>query len=94
MSIDTVLTDAEIESVAEHVYEAFRLGKYGEQEYLPIWHDLETKPLDVPEVRATVAAVERILAGRQEAAVNVLRTLLVSALPEPTPEPIDAGSEQ
>jgi hypothetical protein len=58
------LTDDEREALAEPVYDAYRLGKFGAKEYLPMWHELDRKPMETPEAAAVIAAVERILAAR------------------------------
>lgn len=59
---DVVLAEAERESLAEPVYDTYRLGRY--PEYLPMWHELETKPVGTPEVQRLCAAVESIVAAR------------------------------
>lgn len=58
------LTEQEQKAVVEGVYDAYRLGRYGSEEYLPMWHELETKPLGTPEAQMVLRAVEAIIAGR------------------------------
>lgn len=62
------LTDEEKAFLAEPVYDAYRLGKYGEAEYLPMWHELEIPPTETPEHRAVYAAAEKIIDARERAA--------------------------
>lgn len=67
------LVDAEREKLAEVIYDSYRLGKYGSVEYLPMWHELETKPTRTPEVHRAVGVVESIVAGRVSALVQRTR---------------------
>lgn len=62
------LTEAEQESVAEQVYEAYRLGRMAARaEHLPDWHDPESRTrLPQVEIRRALDAVETILAARAD----------------------------
>jgi hypothetical protein len=49
--------------LAPYLYEAYRLGKYGKQEYLPMWHEKPAEEHSVPwpEVEGAVMAVLSVL---------------------------------
>ena len=51
------------EALAPYLYEAYRLGKYGEQEYLPMWHEKPAAEHSVPwpEVDGAVTAVLSVI---------------------------------
>lgn len=36
------------EALAPYLYEAYRLGKYGSPEYLPMWHEKPAREHSVP----------------------------------------------
>lgn len=56
------LTRASRELLAEPVYDAYRLGKYGESEYLDMWHELDVKPVSTPEMLRVYEVVASIVA--------------------------------
>lgn len=62
------LTDDERASLAEPVYDAYRLGKYGKQEYMPMWHELDhSQPPNSMETERVLDVVESIVAARLSA---------------------------
>lgn len=61
------LSEADREALAEPVYDAYRLGRYGPAEYLPMWHELAKKPTGTPEHFALFERVETLLAAQREA---------------------------
>lgn len=65
-----MLSDEDRGALAEITYDAYRLGKYGAPEYLPMWHELDDKPTATPEVDRAVATVEQIVARHVTAALN------------------------
>lgn len=78
-----MLTDNERETITEGVYEAYRLGKYGQPDYLPMWHELDVKPTGTPEARQVIAAVEAIVAAREgewRAPIEALAEIVAHAI--------------
>lgn len=72
------LTDAERGSLAEPVYDAYRLGKYGKQEYLPMWHELDhQQPPNSFELERVIDAVEAIVAAKIAEALREAAVVLV-----------------
>lgn len=55
--------DALRAALAPYLYEAYRLGKYGQQEYLPMWHEKPAREHTVPwpEVDGAVDAILAVL---------------------------------
>jgi hypothetical protein len=78
MSAET--RDGLAEALAPAVYEAYRLGKYGQQQYLPMWHEDGARE-HVPGVEVNMAAdaarahIASVLAD--EATVEVVADVLV-----------------
>jgi hypothetical protein len=58
-------TEALRAALAPYLYEAYRLGKYGSQEYLPMWHEKPSSELTVPwpEVDGAVKAALSFIHG-------------------------------
>ena len=64
MTDHTTEKDTIREVLAPYLYEAYRLGKYGSQEYLPMWHEKPADEHAVPrvELEGAVEAVMAVLA--------------------------------
>ncbi len=51
----------EEEFLVEPLYDAYRLGVYQTEDYLPMWHELETKPTGTPEAQELLKRVRQIV---------------------------------
>lgn len=58
------LTTTEIETLTEPLYDGYRLGVYQSQDYLPMWHELATKPTGTPEAVSLLERVRAIVVNR------------------------------